>query len=93
MREQIEELSVDGHWQAVARGTLRDSIYDLQRKLCLQVLGRSRSPSSNAVEAWLAKNAAAIDHVRQTINDMRALPQMDFATLSVALQAVRAMAE
>jgi hypothetical protein len=31
--------------------------------------------------------------VRQTINDMRALPQMDFATLSVALQAVRAMAE
>jgi glutamate dehydrogenase len=93
VREQIEELGVDGHWQAVARGTLRDSIYDLQRKLCLQVLGRSRSPSSNAVETWLTKNSAAIDHVRQTINDMRALPQMDFATLSVALQAVRAMAE
>jgi glutamate dehydrogenase len=93
VREQIESLGVEGHWQAVARGTLRDNIYDLQRKLCLQVLGKSRSPSANAVEAWLAKNTSSIEHVRQTINDMRALPQMDFATLSVALQAVRAMAE
>ena len=93
VREQIESLGVEGHWQAVARGTLRDNIYDLQRKLCLQVLGKSRSPSTSAVDTWLQKNAAAIGHVRQTINDMRALPQMDFATLSVALQAVRAMAE
>jgi hypothetical protein len=31
--------------------------------------------------------------LRQTVADMRSLPQMDFATLSVALQAVRRMAE
>ena len=35
----------------------------------------------------------AVDYLRQTVNDMRALPEMDFATLSVALQAVRRMAE
>ncbi|HKE96505.1 MAG TPA: NAD-glutamate dehydrogenase domain-containing protein, partial [Povalibacter sp.] len=93
VREQIESLGVEGHWQAVARSTLRDNIYDLQRKLCLQVLGRTKSPPANAVETWLAGKPAAIEHVRQTINDMRALPQMDFATLSVALQAVRALAE
>ena len=94
VREQIESLGVDGHWQAVARSTLRDNIYDLQRKLCLQVLGKSpKAPSTAAVDTWIAKKSSAIAHVRQTINDMRSLPQMDFATLSVALQAVRAMAE
>ena len=33
IREQIERLSVEGHWQAVARTTLRDNIYNLQRML------------------------------------------------------------
>lgn len=94
LREQIEKLGVDGHWQAVARTTLRDNIYDLQRRLCLQVLGKSpKAPSAQVVETWLKRKSTAIGHVRQTLGEMRALPVMDFATLSVALQAVRAMAE
>ncbi len=93
VRAQVESLGAEGHWHAVARTTLRDNLYDLQRKLCLQVLGTSKTPSAGAVEAWLARNATAIAHVRQTINDMRTLPQADFATLSVALQAIRTMAE
>ena len=40
IREQIESLEVDGHWQAVARTTLRDNIYELQRTLCLQARAR-----------------------------------------------------
>ncbi len=93
VREQIEKLGVEGHWQAVARSTLRDNIYDLQRKLCLQVLGKSSKAPAGLVDSWLAKHESAIAHVRNTVNDMRALAQMDFATLSVALQAVRAIAE
>jgi glutamate dehydrogenase len=90
IREQIETLPVDGHWQAVARSTLRDNIYDLQRKLCLQLLTESRrQPLTTAVENWLAKKSSAVSHIRQTLSEMRALPAMDFATLSVALQAVR----
>jgi glutamate dehydrogenase len=90
IREQIETLAVDGHWQAVARSTLRDNIYDLQRKLCLQLLTESRRQApASAVETWLAKKDAAVSHIRQTLSEMRALPAMDLATLSVALQAVR----
>ena len=93
IREQIETLGVDGHWQAVARTTLRDNIYDLQRKLCLQLLTESRRQApAAAVETWLAKKRAAVSHIRQTLSEMRALPAMDFATLSVALQAVRGTA-
>jgi glutamate dehydrogenase len=94
LREQIERLEVEGHWQAVARTTLRDNIYNLQRSLCLQVLSEAgRREPDQAVAAWARRRPGAVDRVRQTINDMRALPEVDFATLSVALQAVRRMAE
>jgi glutamate dehydrogenase len=94
IREQIEALGVEGHWQAVARTTLRDNIYNLQRMLCLQVLAESRGRApAQALEAWMVRHKDAVDYVRQTVTDMRALPAMDFATLSVALQAVRRMAE
>jgi glutamate dehydrogenase len=94
IREQIEGLGAAGHWQAVARTTLRDNLYALQRKLCLQVLSEARKqPPEKAVAAWLDRKRAAIDHIRQVLSDMRALPSIDFATLSVAVQAVRGTVE
>ena len=38
IREQIEGLAIEGHWQAVARGTLRDNLYSLQRQLTAKAL-------------------------------------------------------
>jgi glutamate dehydrogenase len=94
LREQIEVLGVEGHWQAVARTTLRDNVYELQRALCLQVLKDTRRGSVNdLLDAWLASRKASVDAVRQTMNDMRSLPEMDFATLSVAVQAIRRVTE
>ncbi len=94
IREEIERLSVEGHWQAVARTTLRDNIYNLQRMLCTQVLSESRQRApEQALQTWIARHQKAVDYLRQIVNDMRSLPEMDFATLSVALQAVRRMAE
>jgi NAD-specific glutamate dehydrogenase len=79
---------------------LRDNVYNLQRTLCLQVVAESRPTARNsmgtpaeAVENWITRHRAAVDYLRQTVSDMRALPAMDFATLSVALQAVRRMTE
>jgi glutamate dehydrogenase len=100
IREQVEVLGVEGHWQAVARTTLRDNVYNLQRALCLQVLAESKRSNKDGkatpaelLDAWSTRHRAAVDYLRQTVSDMRALPAMDFATLSVALQAVRRMTE
>jgi glutamate dehydrogenase len=94
LREQIEILSVDGHWQAVARTTLRDNIYELQRILCQQVLRNvRRAELQHALDSWISRHEQAIASVRQTVTDMRSLPDVDFATLSVAVQAVRRVAE
>ena len=56
IKEQIERLPADGHWQAVARGTLRDNLYALQRKITGAVLemqgpGRRRRASTNGSRA------------------------------------------
>jgi glutamate dehydrogenase len=95
IRERIESLSVDGHWQAVARTTLRDNIHELQRTLCLQVLegAQRKTDAARSLHAWIERNQRSLDHVKQTVTDMRALPATDFATLSVALQAVRRVTE
>jgi glutamate dehydrogenase len=94
IREQIESLVIDGHWQAVARGTLRDNLYTLQRSLSGKVLARGNSKDPvDAIDGWLAKRKDQLEFIRRTVTDMRTSVAADFPTLSVALQAVRRMAE
>ncbi len=95
LRDQIERLAVEGQWQAVARGTLRDNLYSLQRRLVTTVLAvksRRKADSAHAVQAWLAARKSDVEHLRQTLKDMKTGVAADFPTLSVALQAVRRLA-
>mgnify|MGYP001267710287 CR=1 FL=1 len=90
---EIERLAVEGHWQALARGTLREDAYSLQRKLCDQVLARGgRGDAVARVDAWLKSGGAEVDGLERTVREMRATGSTDFPTLSVALQAVRRLA-
>jgi glutamate dehydrogenase len=94
LRDRIEQLDIQGHWQAVARGSLREAVYDAHRALTERVISetRERDPA-RAVQAWRDKQAAAAAHARGVVDDIRAQPAVaDFASLSVALQAVRRLA-
>jgi glutamate dehydrogenase len=94
LRTQIASLRVDGRWQAIARATLRDQLYALQRALCRQVLAtKAKQPPTAALASWLDRRSDALGFVKQTLADMRSLPTADFATLSVALQSLRKLAE
>jgi glutamate dehydrogenase len=95
LRGRIEELAVQGHWQAVARNSLREALYDAHRGLAERVLRetRERDPA-RAVEGWRRRHAAATGHARGIVDDIRAQPAAaDFASLSVALQALRRLAD
>jgi glutamate dehydrogenase len=93
IRDQIEGLAAEGHWQAVARGTLSDNLYSLQRRISAAVLAcPGRTPGAR-VELWLSRRAAAVDALKRIIVDIRTGVAPDFATLSVALQAVRRLGE
>jgi glutamate dehydrogenase len=91
LRARIETLEASGHWHAVARGSLREALYDAHRGLVERVLEetRERDPA-RALARWTTKHRAAADHARSIVNDIRAQPTgVDYASLSVALQAVR----
>jgi len=93
IKDQIEGLTAEGHWQAVARGTLRDNLYALQRRLTAAVLaGRGRDAGAR-VDAWTLRHGAGIDSLKRVEVDLRTGQPPDFATLSVALQAVRRLVQ
>ena len=94
LRDQIEHLAVEGHWQAVARGTLREDLYLLQRRLCERVLAsRARGDARECVAAWLKSGGETVANLGRTVREMRATGSADFPTLSVALQSVRRLVE
>jgi len=89
IKQQIEGLPVEGHWQAVARSTLRDNLYSLQRQITCDVLRASGREPGTRVEHWAAAHAAEVETLKRIVVDLRTGAAPDFATLSVALQAVR----
>jgi glutamate dehydrogenase len=93
IKEQIESLTADGHWQAVARGTLRDNLYELQRKITGAVLACKGRDAGARVDQWIARHAAPVESLKRVVVDLRTGTPPDFATLSVALQAVRRLTQ
>jgi glutamate dehydrogenase len=93
IKEQIEALAADGHWQAVARGTLRDNLYELQRKITGAALACKSREATARVDQWIARHSAPVDALKRVVVDLRTGGPPDFATLSVALQAVRRLAQ
>ena len=93
LRLQIDALEVAGHWQSVARGSLREDSYRLHRALTEAVLARSRRGDPvKATDAWLAARRGPVEHLRRIFADMASAPSVDFATLSVALQSLKRLA-
>jgi len=89
IRDQIEELTVEGRWRAIARATLRETLAEKQRALVRCVLDhRQRKDPRSALSAWLSDTKDEIARTQRTLDDMMSTGQMDFATLSVALKEV-----
>ena len=93
IKEQIEGLAAEGHWQAVARGTLRDNLYALQRKITSSVLRSKGRHAAARVDQWVERHAPSVDSLKRVIVDLRTGSPPDFATLSVVIQAVRRLAQ
>jgi glutamate dehydrogenase len=93
IKEQIDTLGAEGHWQAVARSTLSDNLYALQRKITGAVLACKGRDAGARVDSWTQRHAAAVESLKRIVVDLRTGAAPDFATLSVALQAVRRLAQ
>jgi glutamate dehydrogenase len=92
LKQQIEALPAEGHWHAVARGTLRENLYAMQRKLAASVLACPGEGPPQRVAAWITRHAAEVAYLEALIADLRTGSPPDFATLSVALHAAARLA-
>jgi glutamate dehydrogenase len=91
--EQIEELKVEGHWRAMARATLRETLAREHRAVVAGILERRGASNLEAALAdWLAESSGRIERVTKVLDEMRAAGPMDFATLSIALKEVNRLA-
>ncbi|HET7587818.1 MAG TPA: NAD-glutamate dehydrogenase, partial [Gammaproteobacteria bacterium] len=96
LHEQVQNLQAQGHWQAVARGSLREDLYTQQRQLAAQILqdcGKAEG-IENCVEKWLVSHDTMVEHTQRVIGDMKtAGNSADFPTLAVALQEIRKLVQ
>ncbi len=93
IKEQIESLAVEGKWQAAARRTVRDDLYALHRKITGAVLKCKGRDAEGRVGQWMQRKAGSVDSLKRIVVDLRTGSPPDFATLSVALQAVRRLVQ
>ncbi len=94
LRDQIEQLPVDGTWQAIARMGLRDGAMRIHRRLAERVLSKTDQGAAHArVAGWLAAAGDDLAQWQRTVAEMKASGSGDFATLSVGLESVRKLAD
>ena len=94
LRDQVEQLSVEGRWQAMARNSMRENLYHLQGQLTrLVIAANKRKPPPAAVQAWIAAHRERVDHVLTTSREMISMGSTDFPTLSVAMQEIRRLTQ
>ena len=93
IRQEIDDLTVEGRWQAVARDTLRQNLARQQSAVLSEILSsRGSQQPRDALVGWLEARSDDIARVRQIVHDMRASEGADFATLSVAIREIERLA-
>jgi glutamate dehydrogenase len=93
IREEIEDLTVESRWQAVARDTLRQNLARQHSAVLGRILNsRAQQTPQDALLDWFERRSEAIARVRQIVQDMRAQEGADFATLSVAIREIERLA-
>jgi glutamate dehydrogenase len=92
LRTQVESLKVVGQWHAVSRANLRNQLFSVHNGLVESVLkldGRKKDP----VAAWMKRQDEALMPVIHMLKDMKNNYEMDYPTLSVAVQALEKLTQ
>ncbi|MGH8426865.1 MAG: NAD-glutamate dehydrogenase [Gammaproteobacteria bacterium] len=94
LRTQVDNLPADDHWKSLACATLREGLYARQRLLTIEALKAKPHTGSaeKQIDAWLEREAASVERFRSIISEIRATNQIEFASMSVALQETHSLA-
>jgi glutamate dehydrogenase len=92
LRQQIDALPSDSHWQGQAKAALGDDLAGLQRAIAQDVLGGGAGSPAELLAAWETSNAAALERAQRLLAELGDAKGADLAMLSVALRELRNLA-
>jgi glutamate dehydrogenase len=92
LQEQIDMLTVEGRWHAVARGVLRDELATQQRALVGQVLSTAGADADAKVQQWIGRDDATLRFTLSMLSELAAQKTLDYPTASVAVQRLSQLA-
>ncbi len=92
LRQQIELLPADSHWQSLAKVALADDLADLQRSIALDAVSRNPGPAGEKLSAWEARNPMTFARAKRLVAELADTTTPDLAMLSVALRELRNLA-
>ncbi|MFC0453813.1 NAD-glutamate dehydrogenase [Rhodococcus jostii] len=89
----VSQLGRGTRWNALARLSLRDELYDTVRALCLDVIAGSEAvdTAEQKIGEWEDRNAARLARARHTLDAVTESGEHDLAALSVATRQLRSM--
>lgn len=92
--EQLNKVSVQSHWQALARETYRDDLDWQQRTLTASIIKTLPEANIEArMKTWLSVNELMIQRWRRTVEELKESDINDFAVFSVALRELLDLAQ
>ncbi len=92
LRQQIEQLAADTHWQTQAKLALAGDLAELHRSIALDAVNLRQESAGEKLEAWTATNPAALARAKRLLSELGEAASPDLAMLSVALRELRTLA-
>ena len=87
-RDQIANDSRDGHWNTLARLTLRDELDFAQRALTVAIMKQDRNEKNIAklLEKWTAHNRQALEHWDKLLALLHESSSIDYTMFFIAIK-------
>lgn len=96
LRAAASNLESEDHWQQLAVAALVEEIYSHQLALAsnaLDHLAKSKKDAGKAIDAWMARNQAAVDQTEILLNELWSTEVNDLSMVAVASRQLRALAD
>jgi glutamate dehydrogenase len=92
LRQQIELLPAESHWDSLAKVALADDLADLQRSITLDAARGNPGSAQQKLASWEERKPAALARAKRLVAELADAPSPELAMLSVALRELRKLA-
>jgi glutamate dehydrogenase len=92
-RDQINQDTRDGHWNVLARLTLRDELDLVQRALTVAIMKNHQdgATSLEMVNAWIDKNRPSMNRWDSMLTALHSSPSIDYSMFFIAVRELMAI--